>query len=137
MRSLSGLNTNKTAALVSLSIPSQVRSVYAARNTPSLVVHSGHRPIHRLPLPRLQRRDQQQRYLGGMSSAAATSGGDTVIVEAETTENLGREDSRERQEDGAKSSEAEAEPALPALSAHEFKQYNRLAEHMDYFVRSP
>ncbi|ROW12504.1 hypothetical protein VMCG_00031 [Cytospora schulzeri] len=29
--------------------------------------------------------------------------------------------------------ETEPEPALPPLSAHEFKQYNRLAEHMDYF----
>lgn len=28
------------------------------------------------------------------------------------------------------------EPAkLPPLSAHEFRQYNRLAEHMDQFVR--
>lgn len=29
---------------------------------------------------------------------------------------------------------SKAEPALPPLSDHEFKQYNRLAEHMDYFV---
>ncbi|KAF3770291.1 hypothetical protein M406DRAFT_320309 [Cryphonectria parasitica EP155] len=29
--------------------------------------------------------------------------------------------------------EEKAPPALPPLSAHEFKQYNRLAEHMDYF----
>ncbi|KAL1634086.1 hypothetical protein SLS58_010833 [Diplodia intermedia] len=27
-----------------------------------------------------------------------------------------------------------AEPQLPKLSAHEFRQYNRLAEHMDMFV---
>lgn len=27
-----------------------------------------------------------------------------------------------------------AEPELPKLSAHEFRQYNRLAEHMDIFV---
>lgn len=33
--------------------------------------------------------------------------------------------------------EEKTEPALPALSAHEFKQYNRLAEHMDYFVSFP
>lgn len=32
--------------------------------------------------------------------------------------------------------EASAEPALPPLSDREFKLYNRLAEHMDYFVRS-
>lgn len=31
--------------------------------------------------------------------------------------------------------EPQSEPALPPLSPHEFKQYNRLAEHMDYFVR--
>lgn len=32
------------------------------------------------------------------------------------------------------SAESKAEPALPPLSGHEFKQYNRLAEHMNYFV---
>lgn len=30
----------------------------------------------------------------------------------------------------------EKKSALPPLSAHEFKQYNRLAEHMNYFVRA-
>lgn len=30
--------------------------------------------------------------------------------------------------------EEPAAPALPPLTDHEFKQYNRLAEHMDYFV---
>lgn len=30
--------------------------------------------------------------------------------------------------------EHSAEPALPSLSDYEFKQYNRLADHMDYFV---
>lgn len=32
--------------------------------------------------------------------------------------------------------ESKSEPALPPLSGHEFKQYNRLAEHMNYFVSS-
>lgn len=27
-----------------------------------------------------------------------------------------------------------AEKALPKLTPHEFKRYNRMAEHMDYFV---
>lgn len=31
-------------------------------------------------------------------------------------------------------SESKSEPTLPPLSGHEFKQYNRLAEHMNYFV---
>jgi hemerythrin-like domain-containing protein len=33
----------------------------------------------------------------------------------------------------AKEAEKAAEPKLPPLTAHEFKQYNRLAEHMNYF----
>lgn len=32
------------------------------------------------------------------------------------------------------SAESKSEPTLPPLSGHEFKQYNRLAEHMNYFV---
>lgn len=32
------------------------------------------------------------------------------------------------------STDSKSEPALPPLSGHEFKQYNRLAEHMNYFV---
>lgn len=31
---------------------------------------------------------------------------------------------------------AAEEPKLPKLSAAEFSQYNRMAEHMDYFVSS-
>lgn len=34
------------------------------------------------------------------------------------------------------STESKSEPALPPLSGHEFKQYNRLAEHMNHFVSS-
>lgn len=37
---------------------------------------------------------------------------------------------------GKPAAEASAESALPPLSDREFKQYNRLAEHMDYFVRT-
>lgn len=29
----------------------------------------------------------------------------------------------------------DSKPALPPLSAHEHRQYNRLAEHMNYYVR--
>ena len=36
--------------------------------------------------------------------------------------------------EASSSAESKSEPALPPLSAHEFKQYNRLAEHMNYFV---
>lgn len=32
-------------------------------------------------------------------------------------------------------SKSEPEPALPPLSPHEFRQYNRLADHMNQFVR--
>lgn len=38
----------------------------------------------------------------------------------------------EKTEDPAAAAAA-AEPVLPPLSAHEFKQYNRLADHMDMF----
>lgn len=33
------------------------------------------------------------------------------------------------------SSEGPSEPELPPLTPREFRIYNRLAEHMDYFVR--
>lgn len=36
--------------------------------------------------------------------------------------------------EASSSTESKPEPALPPLSGHEFKQYNRLAEHMNYFV---
>ena len=39
--------------------------------------------------------------------------------------------------EASSSKDEKSEPALPPLSDHEFKQYNRLAEHMDYFVRTP
>jgi hypothetical protein len=38
--------------------------------------------------------------------------------------------------EASSSAESDPDPALPPLSGHEFKQYNRLAEHMDYFVSS-
>jgi hypothetical protein len=34
----------------------------------------------------------------------------------------------------AKAEKVDTETALPPLTPHEFKQYNRLAEHMNYFV---
>lgn len=36
--------------------------------------------------------------------------------------------------EASSSTDSKSEPALPPLSGHEFKQYNRLAEHMNYFV---
>lgn len=36
--------------------------------------------------------------------------------------------------EASSSTQSKSEPALPPLSGHEFKQYNRLAEHMNYFV---
>lgn len=36
--------------------------------------------------------------------------------------------------EASSSTDSKPEPALPPLSGHEFKQYNRLAEHMNYFV---
>lgn len=38
--------------------------------------------------------------------------------------------------EASSSNESKSEPALPTLSGHEFKQYNRLAEHMNLFVSS-
>lgn len=35
--------------------------------------------------------------------------------------------------EASSSTDSKSEPALPPLSGHEFKQYNRLAEHMNYF----
>lgn len=61
----------------------------------------------------------QQRYLASMSSDAEAP--NPVVGEPST----------------AAEDIAETKPALPPLSAHEFKQYNRLADHMDYFVRPP
>lgn len=40
---------------------------------------------------------------------------------------------RDGPENPEEEEEEPAEPALPPLSPHEFKQYNRLAEHMNYF----
>lgn len=37
--------------------------------------------------------------------------------------------------DKAKEEEKKEEPALPKLSAAEFRAYNSMAEHMEYFVR--
>jgi hypothetical protein len=42
--------------------------------------------------------------------------------------------SEPRAEDASKPVEAKAEE-LPPLSDHDFKAYNRLAVHMNYFVR--
>jgi hypothetical protein len=46
--------------------------------------------------------------------------------------NEGQDEALEVEEEEKK----EEEPKLPKLSAAEFRVYNSMAEHMDYFVRS-
>lgn len=58
------------------------------------------------------------------SSVGARTGAGAGAAEAEAQQAV----------DAHVDAETDTEPALPPLSAHEFKQYNRLAEHMDYFV---
>lgn len=48
---------------------------------------------------------------------------------------LSEDKEKDRENEGKKKEEVEdLDEKLPALSAHEFRQYNKLAERMDYFV---
>lgn len=62
-----------------------------------------------------------RRSLASMSSAAENQ---PEAASASTSTEKG----------GASDSSPDAKPALPPLSAHEHRQYNRLAEHMNYYV---
>ncbi|KUI64936.1 hypothetical protein VM1G_00379 [Cytospora mali] len=74
-----------------------------------------------------------------MSSANQTQQDDITAAEAmkaqpaETGDAACPKDTGLPQTEASTSEDAKPEPVLPPLSAHEFKQYNRLAEHMDYF----
>lgn len=77
---------------------------------------------------------QHQRASSTMSSAAEEQ---PIIPGGSATEEPCNR--TEGSQSASKEDEA-VDPALPPLSAHEFRQYNRLAEHMDMFVcnmRSP
>lgn len=65
------------------------------------------------------------------SDVGDLSAGEGVKPAAQEGSESGKSVESSKKEAGEK---PDAEPALPPLSAHEFKQYNRLAEHMDYFV---
>lgn len=75
----------------------------------------------------------QQRRAASMSTAEQTNGDGIAPVEEA---DAGEAAACPRKSGAAEPEalESESEQALPPLSAHEFKQYNRLAEHMDYFV---
>ncbi|KAJ2899133.1 hypothetical protein MKZ38_003380 [Zalerion maritima] len=69
---------------------------------------------------------------GGADSTAAVDAGSGKgkAVEEEICEDAKKADSVSGE---TEEEDEEKEEQLPPLSAHEFKQYNRLAEHMDYF----
>lgn len=64
-----------------------------------------------------------RRSLASMSSAAEDQPEAASTSTSTSTEN-----------GGASDSSTDAKPAFPPLSAHEHRQYNRLAEHMNYYV---
>ncbi|ROV90328.1 hypothetical protein VSDG_08139 [Cytospora chrysosperma] len=73
-----------------------------------------------------------------MSTAAEQTKGDGIapvegLEAGEATACPKKTGAAEPEASVCKDAESKPERALPPLSAHEFKQYNRLAEHMNYF----
>lgn len=80
-----------------------------------------------------------------MSTAAAPSGEATgpeaatlnvnpgVDTSPAAADNTPAASAAEKKDDNKKEEEEVEQPKLPPLTAHEFRQYNRLAEHMNYF----
>lgn len=94
--------------------------------TPSQYSHS--RLHHHHQINRAITNQARRRFLSSANTAANMSS----TAETAATDPCPKKAAEEGS--AAAAAAAATEPALPPLSDYEFKQYNRLAEHMDYFV---
>jgi hypothetical protein len=69
-----------------------------------------------------------------MSTAAEQTKGDGIAPVEGLEAGEAKTGAAEPEASVCEDAESKPERALPPLSDHEFKQYNRLAEHMNYFV---
>ena len=67
------------------------------------------------------------------SSAAEVLSGKIKVDECETKPAITAEEPVVEKEGAGESGELE-EPTLPPLTAQQFREFNRMADHMDYFV---